>query len=74
VLDADLPGMSGFEICRQLKSCDSTRALPIIFCSGNADASVLAMDAGADRVLCKPAGVPKIAMEVSYLLELTARK
>lgn len=72
VLDADLPGLNGFEICHQLKSQDLTRALPILLCSANVDAPVLAMAAGADRVLCKPGSVPKIAMEVSYLLEQTA--
>jgi chemotaxis family two-component system response regulator PixH len=33
VLDVVLPGLSGFEICRQLKTDDKTSQIPIVICS-----------------------------------------
>lgn len=33
VLDVVLPGQSGFELCRQLKSNAETKAIPIVICS-----------------------------------------
>jgi DNA-binding response OmpR family regulator len=33
ILDIILPGQSGFELCRELKSQDETKNIPIIICS-----------------------------------------
>jgi DNA-binding response OmpR family regulator len=33
ILDVILPGQSGFELCRELKSQDETKSIPIIICS-----------------------------------------
>ena len=33
ILDVVLPGKSGFEICREIKSNDNTNKIPIIICS-----------------------------------------
>ena len=33
ILDVVLPGVSGFEVCRNLKSQDKTKMIPIILCS-----------------------------------------
>ncbi len=34
LLDAVMPGMDGFELCRQLKAQDHTREIPVIFMTG----------------------------------------
>jgi two-component system KDP operon response regulator KdpE len=49
----EMPGMSGIELCRQVRE---TSALPIIIMSGHVDAAseVAALDAGADDYLVKP--------------------
>ena len=36
-LDVDLPGMDGFEICRELRQRDISSQTPIVFVSGRAD-------------------------------------
>lgn len=68
VLDADLPGMDGFEICRQLKANSMTSSLPILFCSGNPHAPHLAIALGADKVLSKPHGISQLASCLGQML------
>ena len=56
VLDVILPGQSGFELCRELKSSPDTKGIPIIICSTK-DTEVDKMYGnmlGADAYLCKP--------------------
>lgn len=55
-LDIVLPGMSGFELCRDLKSEPDTRSIPIVMCStksGQMD-KFWGMKQGADAYLTKP--------------------
>ena len=56
LLDISLPGMDGFELCRQLRSDPHTATLPVIVLTGHAstDDTVAALDAGADDFLAKP--------------------
>ncbi|MEM9215568.1 MAG: response regulator [Cyanobacteria bacterium P01_F01_bin.150] len=56
VLDIILPGKSGFELCRQIKSNPSTKTVPIIMCSTkNTDADRMWGNMlGADAYLGKP--------------------
>ena len=50
LLDVELPGMDGFEVCRRLHATVGLQDLPIIFCSQHAD---VATPAG-DDLLRKP--------------------
>lgn len=34
LLDVEMPGMSGYQVCQQLKSCEMTSEIPIIFVTG----------------------------------------
>ncbi len=56
LLAADLPDMSGTEVCRQLKSDPATRAIPVIVISARRDDDrrLDGIRAGADDVCCKP--------------------
>ncbi|GAC1470442.1 MAG: response regulator [Chamaesiphon sp.] len=56
VTDVVMPGMSGFELCRNLKNNPQTKQLPIIICSSkNQEIDRLwAMKQGADVYLIKP--------------------
>jgi DNA-binding response OmpR family regulator len=56
VLDLMLPGLSGLELCRRLKTSRTTQAIPILICSA-LDAAVerrMGYEAGADDYLPKP--------------------
>lgn len=56
VLDVVMPGKSGFELCRQLKSNPTTQKIPIVICSSKStDADRLWGEVvGADAYVTKP--------------------
>ncbi len=56
ILDIVLPGRSGFEICRELKDKDTTKAIPIILCSTKATDmdKFWGKRQGADAYITKP--------------------
>jgi putative two-component system response regulator len=56
LLDIMMPGMSGFEVCRQLKSDERTRHIPVIFLTALAEISdeQHGFDAGAVDYIAKP--------------------
>lgn len=56
LLDLNLPGMDGFELCRRLRADPATATLPVIVLSahGSTGDMVSALDAGADDFISKP--------------------
>ncbi len=73
VLDVVLPGLSGFEICRQLKSEENTKKIPIIICStkGTEMDKFWGLKQGADAYLAKPINGEELLRNVKNLLRLT---
>jgi DNA-binding response OmpR family regulator len=55
-LDVDLPGINGFEVCRELKQRWISHRTPIIFLSGNAieERRAMAFEFGAVDFIGKP--------------------
>jgi DNA-binding response OmpR family regulator len=55
-LDVDLPGVNGFDICRELKQRWISQRTPIIFLSGNAleERRAMAFELGAVDFIAKP--------------------
>jgi CheY-like chemotaxis protein len=76
VTDLALPGMDGFELCRQLRRDGRTRHIPLVAVTGYggfvADTS-RATSAGADAVLTKPCAPEALAAELERLLAPSAR-
>ena len=56
LLDVEMPGVSGFELCRELKHDARTRDIPVIFLTGKAEAQaqVEGLDLGAVDYVTKP--------------------
>jgi CheY-like chemotaxis protein len=54
IIDLHLPGISGLTFCRQLKSNEITKKIPVIVISGNPDIGRLATKAYANEFLLKP--------------------
>jgi two-component system KDP operon response regulator KdpE len=66
VLDLNLPGIDGFEVCRRLRTWSST---PVIVLSVREDESdkVEALDIGADDYLTKPFGIDELLARIRAL-------
>src|SRR5271154_2333536 len=56
LLDLMLPGLSGLEVCRELRSSDRTREIPIIIITARAEETdqVVGFSMGADDYVTKP--------------------
>ena len=73
VLDWMLPGVSGIEVCRQLKSRTDTRNVPIIMLSARAEEidKVRGLETGADDYVVKPYSVVELMARVRTQLRRT---
>lgn len=67
ILDVRLPGMNGFDLCRELRR--STR-VPVLFLTARADEmdKVLGLELGGDDYLAKPFGIYELKARVRALL------
>jgi DNA-binding response OmpR family regulator len=54
ILDKQLAGYNGLDVCRYLKSKETTRDIPVIMISATPDIGSLAVKAGAEDFLEKP--------------------
>lgn len=75
ILDVMLPGVSGIDLCRQLRSQIDTYPIPIIMLSARAqvDDKIEGLEAGADEYLTKPISPKEMVARVGSLLERTKR-
>lgn len=70
LLDLNLPGMSGIEVCRLLRRNPLTRSAPVIAMSGQGDlrARAAAFQAGADDFLPKPVAPQALKARMEALI------
>ena len=70
VLDWMLPGLSGIELCRRLRTRPETKSLPIIMLTARGEESerVRGLSTGADDYIVKPFSVPELLARVRALL------
>jgi two-component system alkaline phosphatase synthesis response regulator PhoP len=70
LLDLNLPGMSGFEICRRLRAESSTATIPILMLTARADETdkVLGLNMGADDYITKPFSMRELVARVNAAL------
>jgi len=54
LLDKQLSGIDGLDICRHLKENNNTKNVPVIMISANPQIGTLAIEAGADDYIEKP--------------------
>lgn len=76
LLDAMMPGMSGFEVCSQLKADPKLADIPIIFVTGLSDleTEISALNAGAADFISKPIALPVVKARVRTQLALLSQK
>jgi CheY-like chemotaxis protein len=64
LLDIEMPGMNGCEVCALVKSQSATRDIPVVLVSGLADTAERALTSGADGFVLKPFGLDALITEV----------
>jgi signal transduction histidine kinase len=72
VLDWQLPGMSGIEVCRFLRSAHDEMELPILMLTvyGHKSDLVEGLSAGANDYLTKPYDAPELVARVATLIRI----
>jgi two-component system cell cycle response regulator len=72
LLDVMMPGMDGFEVCRQIRANPATAHLPVVMVTALSDVTdrVKGLQAGADDFLTKPINDLALMARVRSLLRL----
>jgi len=73
VLDLMLPGMSGYEICREIREKDSRVPILVLSARTLSEDRSHAFDCGADQYMTKPFALPELLSRVKNLLDRNAR-
>ena len=70
--DVQMPGLSGFEVCRRLKASDATALLPVVLVTAleDHDSRVHGIESGADDFISKPVRREELVARVNTLRRL----
>jgi DNA-binding response OmpR family regulator len=71
ILDVNMPGMSGWELCAILRRQTTTRGVPILFLTGRQELKdrITAMQLGGSDYLAKPFGAEELRRKIASVLE-----
>ncbi len=74
LLDVQMPGMDGFEVCRRLKANPQTQSVPVIFMTALADQTdkVQGLSLGAVDYITKPLQQDEVIARVRLHLQLSS--
>lgn len=75
LLDLNLPGIDGLEVCRALRKRAETRGVPIIMVTARVDEAdrIAGLDLGGDDYITKPFSVKEVVARVRAVLRRTDR-
>ena len=71
LLDVEMPGMTGYEVCQQLKKDSSTNDIPVMFLSGRGalEDRVRGYNSGADDYIVKPFAKDELLARIEVLYQ-----
>jgi DNA-binding response OmpR family regulator len=71
ILDVNMPGMSGWELCALLRRQSATKEIPVLFLTGRQEVRdrITAMQVGGSDYLAKPFGADDLRRKVNDLLK-----
>jgi DNA-binding response OmpR family regulator len=68
ILDLNLPGIDGLEICRQVRASDSRTGILMLTARAGQDDRIIGLDLGADDYLVKPFHFPELLARIRAIL------
>jgi len=70
LLDVEMPGLTGYEVCEKLKQLPETKSIPVVFLSGRSSMQerMQGFDVGADDYLTKPFESANLVAKINVLL------
>ena len=71
LLDVEMAGMNGYEVCDQLKQTPATKTIPIVFLSDKTSVRerMLGYEAGASDFIVKPCDIQELKAKLQVLLD-----
>lgn len=73
LIDIELPGINGLEVCKWLKSHEDSRHIPVIFLSGDPYLKIIAASAHADDYIEMPVIFEKMIHKIKGCLPSVVR-
>ncbi|MDH5445051.1 MAG: response regulator [Gammaproteobacteria bacterium] len=76
ILDVNMPGMNGYEVCEELKKNPATLEIPVLFLSANNDLEeeMKGYQAGGDDYLVKPCEPKTLLAKVNVMLRYKSER
>ncbi len=76
LLDIEMPGINGYEVCDRLRNIESTKEIPIIFLSshGSLRERMQGYDVGADDYLIKPFEKENLIARINVLVKYNSER
>lgn len=70
LLDINMPGINGLEVCKKLKEREETRYIPIIIVTGLDDRGFMAYLEGADDFVTKPFRPVELIFRINSMVRI----
>ena len=76
LMDVRMPKMTGYEACRQMKTMDTIRDIPVVFLSAKGQESEIqtGLEVGAEEYILKPFAPDELVKQVQAVLDRVTKR